>query len=49
MFMSRPASLLPFVTRLVPNVGADWREGEGYGECLEEAAVAPPRVRERRR
>jgi hypothetical protein len=31
------------------NVGADWREGEGYGECLEEAAVAPSRVRERRR
>ena len=29
------------------NVGADWREGEGYGECLEEAATAPPRVRER--
>jgi hypothetical protein len=29
------------------NVGVDWREGEGYGECLEEAVVAPPRVRER--
>jgi hypothetical protein len=24
------------------NVRADWREGKGYGECLEEAAVASP-------
>ena len=29
------------------DAGAVWREGEGYGECLEEAAAAPPRVRER--
>jgi hypothetical protein len=29
-------------------IGAVWREGEGYGECLEPAA-APPRVRGRER
>jgi hypothetical protein len=36
-----------YVSACACNVGADWREGEGYGECLEEAAVASPRVRER--